>query len=139
MARTERAVRLLDAPGATELASIARYLLRSEAIASSRIEGVTPSPAQVALAELGTHESVRGVSEQARLVANNITVVRRATTDLVTADAVTVSEVVDLHAALLPRRPGTKGCARCRTGSVAPTTTPSTPTSCHPHRSWCRR
>ena len=102
VARTERAVRLLDAPGATELASIARFLLRSEAIASSRIEGVAPSPAQVALAELGTHESVRGVSEQAQLVANNMTVVRRATTELVTADEVTVSHVVDLHAALLP-------------------------------------
>lgn len=102
VAKTERAVRQLDAPGGDDLASVARFLLRSEAIASSRIEGVAPSPAQVALAELGKHESVRGVSEQAQLVANNMIVVRRATTDLVSADEVTVSHVIDLHAALLP-------------------------------------
>lgn len=102
VAATERAVRSLNAPGGEALASIARFLLRSEAIASSRIEGLAPSPQQVALAELGTQESVRGVNDQARLVANNMTVVRRATTELVEAEEVTVGHVVDLHRALLP-------------------------------------
>ncbi len=105
LAVAERAVRGLSGPGADSLASIARFLLRSEAIASSRIEGVAPSPQQVALAELGAQESVRGVSAQARLVANNMTVVRRASTDLVDADWVTVDHVVELHAALLPDEP----------------------------------
>ncbi|MFP5347351.1 MAG: Fic family protein [Actinomycetes bacterium] len=102
LAVAERAVRALSGLGAESLAGVARFLLRSEAIASSRIEGVAPSPQQVALAELGTQESVRGVSEQARLVANNMTVVRQATSDLVAVDEVTVAHVVDLHAALLP-------------------------------------
>jgi Fic family protein len=102
VAAAERAVRALNAPGAEALTSIARFLLRSEAIASSRIEGLAPSPQQVALAELGTQETVRGVSDQARLVANNMTVVRRATTELVEAEEVTVDHVVDLHRALLP-------------------------------------
>lgn len=102
VADAERSVRALNAPGAQSLSSIARFLLRSEAIASSRIEGVAPSAKQVALAELGTHESVRGVSDQAKLVANNMTVVREATTALVDSDEVTVDDIVELHRALLP-------------------------------------
>ena len=80
----------------------ARFLLRSEAIASSLIEGITPSPQQVALAELAQDEDVRGFSDQARLVANNITVLRRAGEDLASADAITVDDVEALHRALLP-------------------------------------
>lgn len=103
VADAERAVRMLAVgPGAEALASIARFLLRSEAIASSRIEGVAPSPQQVALAELAEHESVRGIGDQAQLVANNITVVRRASHDLVEAERLTVGHIVDLHGALLP-------------------------------------
>ncbi len=102
IADAERAVRALNAPGAESLASIARFLLRSEAIASSRIEGVTPSAKQVALAELGRSEHVRGVSEQAQLVANNMTVVREATSALVDAKEVTVDDIIELHRALMP-------------------------------------
>lgn len=101
----ERSVRALNGPGAEGLAGIARFLLRSEAIASSRIEGIAPSAQQVALAELGQSESVRGVSEQARLVANNMTVVREATTALVEAEELSVENIVDLHRALLPEEP----------------------------------
>ena len=39
---------------------MARFLLRSEAIASSQIEGITPSAQQIALPELGQSENVRG-------------------------------------------------------------------------------
>ncbi len=105
IATVERSIRALSGPGAETLAAISRFLLRSEAIASSRIEGLAPSPQQVALAELGSHESGRSVSEQAQLVANNMTIVRRATTELVEADELTVDHVVGLHAALLPDQP----------------------------------
>lgn len=101
----ERSIRALNGPGAEGLAGIARFLLRSEAIASSRIEGIAPSAQQVALAELGQSETVRGVSEQARLVANNMTIVRGATTDLVQAPTLTVDHIVELHRSLLPDDP----------------------------------
>ena len=101
----ERSIRTLNGTGADSLAGIARFLLRSEAIASSRIEGIAPSAQQVALAELGQSESVRGVSEQARLVANNMTVVRRSTTDLVERETLTVEHIVDLQRSLLPDQP----------------------------------
>ncbi len=109
IATAERAIRRLNGPGADVLAAISRFLLRSEAIASSRIEGVSPSSKQVALAELATAEEVRGLSEQARLVANNLTVVSDATTRLVDADSVTVEDIETLHRALLPDEPQQHG------------------------------
>ena len=102
-ATVERAVRNLSSgPDAEGLAGVARFLLRSEAIASSMIEGIVPSAQQVALAELAQDEQIRGFSEQARLVANNITILRRATQDLVDSDDVSAKDIVALHSALLP-------------------------------------
>src|SRR5687767_6354057 len=102
-AEAEEAVReLSQGPYAANLEGMARFLLRSEAIASSLIEGISPSPQQVALAELAQDEDVRGFSEQAKLVANNITVLRRASRELVDARRISVDDIVDLHSALLP-------------------------------------
>lgn len=104
VARAEQAVRNLSGD-ARDLAGIARFLLRSEAIASSRIEGIAPSAHQVALAELGAHEDVPDVSAQAQLVANNMTALHEARTVLVAAPAVTLEHLLELHAALLPEEP----------------------------------
>ena len=52
VARAEQAVRNLSGDSARDLAGIARFLLRSEAIASSRIEGITPAVQRITLAEL---------------------------------------------------------------------------------------
>ena len=109
IAAIERGIRALNGPGADGLAGIARFLLRSEAIASSRIEGIAPSAQQVALAELGQSETVRGISDQAKLVANNMTVVREATSELVDADSLTVDHIIELHRSLLPDQPRRHG------------------------------
>jgi Fic family protein len=103
-ADAERAVRRMSATRWAPLESVARFLLRSEALASSQIEGLMVSPQQVALAELAGEEglSQRGLSVNARLVANNITTVRAAVTTLVRADAITVDGIEALHRALLP-------------------------------------
>lgn len=63
----------------------------------------------MALAELGQFEAVRGVSEQAKLVANNMTIVREATTKLVETETVTVEDIIELHRSLLPDEPGHHG------------------------------
>ena len=110
LATAERAVRQLrtdfGVPG------IARLLLRSEAIASSQIEGIAPSARNVALAELTTDEPVPRISDQARLVANNMTVVREATSRLVTADRVSVEDITQLHSCLLRDQPHLHGIRR---------------------------
>ena len=108
LARAERDVRSLPDHG-TDLAAVARFLLRSEAIASSRIEGIAPSPKHVALAELGQREKVEGVSDPARLVANNMTVVREATTQLAQLAQVTIDGIVQLHRSLLVDQPELHG------------------------------
>jgi Fic family protein len=104
-AQVETSVRMLvSGPGARGLEGLARFLLRSEAIASSRIEGLQVSPQQVALAEFALAEGgdVKGFTPNARLVANNITALRRAASDLAAAPAVTVAGIEDLQQALLP-------------------------------------
>lgn len=104
LAKAESAVRSLSGLS-DDLPAISRFLLRSEAIASSRIEGIAPSARQVALAELGQREAVQGISAPAQMVANNMTLVREATTRLVHAPLVTVGDVVELHRSLLRDEP----------------------------------
>ncbi|MDO5034909.1 MAG: Fic family protein [Actinomycetaceae bacterium] len=102
IAQTERRVRqLIDADGATELRDLSRFLLRSEAIASSQIEGIVPAAKQIALAEIGEAEDIRGISEAARLVARNMTVVSEASKRLAQAEKVTSADLEALQTALL--------------------------------------
>lgn len=104
-AEVERAVRRLTlGPEAAGLEGLARFLLRSEAIASSRIEGLQVSAQQVALFELAVGEGrpTTGFTHNAQLVANNITVLRKAAIDLAAAPLVTTGGIDALHQALLP-------------------------------------
>jgi Fic family protein len=102
-AQAEDAVRVAClGENARALEGISRFLLRSEAIASSLIEGIAPSAQQVALAELAQDEDIRGFGDQARLVANNITMLRKASLGLLEVDRIRVKDIADLHSALLP-------------------------------------
>ena len=109
IADVERTLRSLDGPDSDLLSSVSRFLLRSEAIASSRIEGVAPSAKQVALAELGTSEEVQGLSAQARLVANNLTIVHDASGALAESRTISTADIERLHAALLADEPRLHG------------------------------
>src|SRR5699024_10452903 len=109
IAQAEAAVRRLDRRGATGLASLSRFLLRSEAIASSRIEGLAPNAKNVALAELGQTEAVAGLNETAVLVANNMTAVRDASERIATASTITVDHLVTLQRSLLSDSPRLHG------------------------------
>src|SRR5690349_14974943 len=107
-ADVETAVRgLTDAHGSMGLESLARFLLRSEAIASSRIEGLQVSAQQVALAELASVEEtpIAGFTENARLVANNIVTLRQAAGDLASCRVIEPTRLCELHHALLPDHP----------------------------------
>ena len=88
-----------------DLVRIGRFLLRSEAIASSRIEGIAPSAYKIALAELGQQEEIKGLSEQARSVAHNMTLVRRAMEELSDSRPMTREHLVALHRSLVPDSP----------------------------------
>ncbi|MEW1958663.1 Fic family protein [Kineococcus sp. NPDC059986] len=102
ISEVERSIRRI-AGGTTgvDLEGLSRFLLRSEAVASSFIEGIAPSSANVAVAELAQTEDVQRVGDQAQLVARNITIVARATEELVALDEVTVDDVVRLQSSLI--------------------------------------
>lgn len=104
LTRAERAIRRINDPALQrDLAGLSRFLLRSEAIASSQIEGVSPNARNVALAELAAEhdEDIRGLSDQAHLVARNMTAVRAASEDLASREIITTADIVRLHAALI--------------------------------------
>jgi Fic family protein len=106
--QVEAAVRALgDRPGVRGLEGLARFLLRSEAIASSRIEGLQVSPQQVGLAEIAAEESMTadGVNHTARQVAANITALRQATDELAAEPRMTVPGIEQLQGVLMADDP----------------------------------
>ena len=109
IAHAESAVRQLDRRSARGLASVSRFLLRSEAIASSRIEGIAPNAKNVALAELGQTEDVEGLRETSKLVANNMTAVREATDRSAAVVEFTVEHIMALQRSLLTDSPQLHG------------------------------
>ncbi|MCI6411793.1 Fic family protein [Schaalia hyovaginalis] len=110
VAEGERAIRSLASN--EDLAGIARFLLRSEAIASSLIEGYSPSTRQVAFAELEGEEGKLNASDQARLVVRNMTVVEEARKSLVEQPFITADDLIRLQAALLADSPELTGLRR---------------------------
>lgn len=102
LARAERAVLALNRSAHKDLGLVARFLLRSEAIASSYIEDTAPSPRNVALAELAVDEQVTGLSDAAQDVARNMTIVREAADALASKDVLTPDDLVALQVALIP-------------------------------------
>lgn len=107
VAEAERAVR--SVASSDDLAGISRFLLRSEAIASSQIEGYAPSSRQVAFAELEESEGKLNASEQARLVVHNMTIVEEARKTLVHKPRIEVEDLVRLQGALLADSPDLAG------------------------------
>ncbi len=96
------------APTSPHLESLARFLLRSEAVASSRIEGVVASARAIAHLELmlatkagDDQRTNRGISDSAREVVNNVLALRSAVTALSGAQTVTVEDINGLQEALM--------------------------------------
>ncbi|WP_204377193.1 Fic family protein [Boudabousia tangfeifanii] len=93
---------LSDQKVLADLSGVNRFLLRSEAIASSQIEGVAPAARRVALAELNQLFGAKAkVSEEAELVARNLTTVKNATIELASAPEITWEAIESLEKALL--------------------------------------
>lgn len=88
-----------------DLRRLGRLLVRSEAIASSRIEGIAPSPRNVALAELHHKEALVGVTQDAAHVADNLIAVQQAISTLTETARLTPADIETVHASLLPNEP----------------------------------
>ena len=88
-------------PASGQLESIARLLMRSEAISSSKIEGIAPNVDKVVLAELAQREDVRGFKESAEAVARNLSVLRSVEESFSREDSITPELLERFQAELL--------------------------------------
>jgi Fic family protein len=110
LSAAESAVRELNADARPALAPLARLLLRSEAIASSKVEGMQVDARTLARAEARA-ELGQSIGPEASEILANIDAMQLAVEESATADELTVAHLLAIHAALLH---GTAGAGRIR-------------------------
>lgn len=103
VADAERAIQRLDVEAATliDTEALARLLLRAEAVASSRIEGLEIGGRRLLRAEAAKELGVASEDATAEEVLGNIEAMRWAVTSLAGAKAVTVEGILEVHRRLL--------------------------------------
>jgi Fic family protein len=100
----EHAIRQLNDEGGSALGPLARLLLRTESIASSKVEGLQLGVRELARAEVKA-ESGMTPSPTALEVLANIDAMVLAVDDAATAGAFGVAEIVAIHRRLMERGP----------------------------------
>ncbi|MBV7296210.1 Fic family protein [Corynebacterium sp. TAE3-ERU12] len=88
---------LTQTPGFDQAAP---FLMRAEALASSSIEGVVPTPQDVALAELAQYARINGTSPEARQVAAQISILSNLGHTPPARQPFTVGTITDMHRVL---------------------------------------
>jgi Fic family protein len=103
VADAERAVERVnrDSSGLADSEAIARLLLRAEAVASSRIEGLEVGGRRLLKAQLALAVGDEPSDVTAREVLNNIEAMRWAVDTLAAADAITVPGLLAIHQRLM--------------------------------------
>ena len=89
------------------LEGVVRLLLRSEAVASSRIEGIAPNSDKVAMAILAreSDSEIRGFKESATAVARNVAILDTINADLAYKDELVLDDIVAMQTALVAEKP----------------------------------
>jgi Fic family protein len=103
VADAERAVERLnrEARGLVDSEAVARLLLRAEAVASSRIEGLEVGARRLLKAQLAAGLGEDASDVTASEVLNNIDAMRWAVDSLAAVDRVTVDHLLEIHRRLL--------------------------------------
>jgi Fic family protein len=104
VADAEAAIRILNAAGGAALAPLARLLLRTESIASSKVEGMQLGVREMARAEVQAELGGRP-SPTARELIDNIDAMELALDDAAEVPAVGVGEITRIHERLLAHAP----------------------------------
>jgi Fic family protein len=103
VSEAEKAISDLNAEPRPELAPLARLLLRTESIASSKVEGLQVGTRNLARAEAGESAGRRIGAEAAEILAN-IDAMQYAIEEA-TADDLTVEAITEIHRVLMVRAP----------------------------------
>ncbi|HLA81621.1 MAG TPA: Fic family protein, partial [Thermoleophilia bacterium] len=110
----ERSISDLNREARLELMPLARLLLRTESIASSKIEGMQVDARALARAEANLDDG-RGVGANAAEILGNIDAMQLAIERSSSMDAIQVQDLLDIHEALLKRIGGSTVAGRVRT------------------------
>ena len=97
------------------LASLSRLLLRTESIASSKVEGMQADARALAMAE-ARRRSGRSVGQQANEIIANIDAMERAVRQAAEAERFSVDDLRQVHAALMNRFPASRLAGQLRDG-----------------------
>ena len=104
----------LNASARPALTPFSRLLLRTESIASSKVEGMQVEARSLAHAE-ARQETGRHVGSEAAEILANIDAMQLAVEEASAASRVTVGQIVTFHRALLERSPNVAVAGRVRT------------------------
>ena len=107
LSEAEKAIADLNQAAAPELAPLARLLLRTESIASSKVEGMQVDARTLARAE-ATQEGGRNVGPHAAEILANIDAMELAIERAAGAEAIRPDDLRDIHRVLLARDDGTR-------------------------------
>lgn len=110
----ELAIRRLNEPGTLALAPLARLLLRTESIASSKVEGMQVGVRAMARAEAQAETGV-APSPTALELLDNINAMELAVANAADAERFVVADIVAIHARLMQHAPNRKVAGRLRT------------------------
>lgn len=113
-AEAEAAIRALNADARPALAPLARLLLRTESIASSKVEGMQLSARDLARAE-ARMESGRKVGSTAAEVMGNIYAMELAIEEAAARSDFTPADILAIHQELLERAPNARIAGQFRT------------------------
>jgi Fic family protein len=109
----ERADIELNRSGGTELAPLARLLLRTESIASSKVEGMQVDARTLARAE-ANQDSGRQIGAQAAEILANIDAMELAVEQAAGDEGITPQSLREIHRALLAREPSARSAGAFR-------------------------
>lgn len=113
VSEAERAIMQLNREAGPELLPLARLLLRTESIASSKVEGMQVDARSLARAEVN-QEAGRKVGPEAREVLTNIDAMQLAIERASDAGALRTDDLQDIHRVLLVRAPNSNIAGRLR-------------------------
>lgn len=114
VSEAEDAIRRLNAVAKPGLVPLARLLLRTESIASSKIEGMQLGVRELARAE-ARMESGGTASATAREILDNIAAMELAVADAAAAERFGVSDIIAIHQRLMATAPNATIAGRIRT------------------------
>ena len=113
VSEAEKAVAALNASASSELAPLARLLLRTESIASSKVEGLQVGARELARAE-ANEASGRSIGTEAREIIANIDAMQFAIEEASSHPELTIDAIVEIHRVLMARASNSNIAGRVR-------------------------